>query len=201
MQGRARSCHVGSSFLQLHVSGWRNWWCLGFAPRVRSHNTDFFLSITPAPHAPPLAWRKVKKVWIGHTLINLVEVRQEYCRAHHLSGNYRTASDTLIQVSTNRNASPWRHLHWRHDDRNMTSQWSARTFGGVTREVSSYIMMHMHGTVSESPGNFLISWFAVDPHRAKTGRFEKQSLWEGVPRQIYRWSAGLLISPSLPKPH
>ena len=76
---------------------------------------------------------------------NSVEVRQEYCRAHHLTGNYRTASDTWIQVSTNRNASPWRRLHWRHDDRKMTSQWCARTFGGVTREVSSYIMMHMHG--------------------------------------------------------
>ena len=55
--------------------------------------------------------------------------------------------------------------------------------------------------VSESPGHFLISWFAVDPHRAKTGRVERQSLWEGVPWQIYQWSAGLLISPSLPKPH
>ena len=31
----------------------------------------------------------------------MVEVRQEYCRAHHLTGNYRTASDTWIQVSTN----------------------------------------------------------------------------------------------------
>ena len=41
----------------------------------------------------------------------LVEVRQEYCRAHHLSGNYRTASDTWNPVSTNRNASPWRRLH------------------------------------------------------------------------------------------
>ena len=88
--------------------------------------------------------------WHNHdfhinTFIHLVEVRQEYCRAHHLTGNYRTASDTWIQVSTNRNASPWRRLHWRHDDRKMTSQWCARTFGGVTREVSSYIMMHMHG--------------------------------------------------------
>ena len=55
--------------------------------------------------------------------------------------------------------------------------------------------------VSENPGHFLISWFAVDPHRAKTGRVERQSLWEGVPWQIYQWSAGLLISPSLPKPH
>ena len=55
--------------------------------------------------------------------------------------------------------------------------------------------------VSESPGHFLISWFAVDPIRGQELRVERQSLWEGVPRWIYQWSAGLLISPSLPLAH
>ena len=92
----------------------------------------------------------------------MVEVRQEYCRAHHLTGNYRTASDTWIQVSTNRNASPWRRLYWRHDDQKMKSQWCARTFGGVTREVSSYIMMHMHlRSCSSQSGGVLCSIPAV----------------------------------------
>ena len=96
----------------------------------------------------------------------MVAVRQEYCRAHHLTGNYRTASDTWIQVSTNRNASPWRRLHWRHDDRKMTSQWCARTFGGVTREVSSYIMMHMHGGFGK-PRSFPHQLICVTPPKVR----------------------------------
>ena len=55
--------------------------------------------------------------------------------------------------------------------------------------------------VSESPGHFLISWFAVGLIRGQELRVERQNLWEVVPQWIYQWSAGLLISPSLPLAH
>ena len=51
--------------------------------------------------------------------------------------------------------------------------------------------------VLESPGHFLISWFAVGPIWGQVWRVERQNLWQGVPRWIYQWSAELLISPSL----
>ena len=81
----------------------------------------------------------------------MVEVRQEYCRAHHLTGNYRTASNTWIQVSTDRNASPWRRLHWRHDDRKWRHNDVRGPLAGLP-ERSHHTLWCTCTAVSESPG-------------------------------------------------
>ena len=70
----------------------------------------------------------------------------------------------------------------------MTEKWChnevRRPLAGLP-ERSHHTLWCTCTAVSESPGHFLISWFVVDPHRAKTGRVERQSLWEGVPWQFF----------------
>ena len=148
----------------------------------------------------PHVWKNSPYVWMGTLL--LTSLRYGRNTAEHTTCLGTTGPQVTLEIKCPQTEMP------HPDDACIsvmtTEKWRHNEVRGPLAglpERSHHTLWCTCTAVSESPGHFLISWFAVDPHRAKTGRVERQSLWEGVPWQIYQWSAGLLISPSLPKPH